>query len=83
MTHYTVDYNALTPQAKHEKALADTCDYMGVDRYNTVMNTLKQMSPSSVNALALMLSIAGVNGLKYGFMLMQNFLNEKQIEANT
>lgn len=62
MTHYDVDYSGMTPQAMHEKCLADCEEYLGAERYRSIIAHLRLMTPRSVDALALMLSMAGIQG---------------------
>lgn len=62
MTHYEVSYAELSPQAAHDKAIADIKDYMGADKFVAITDDFRQYSPQSVEALAMYLSIAGVQG---------------------
>lgn len=63
MTHYTVDYSNLNddPIAKHNKAIEDIKEYLGDDRFKTLTEKFKQMSPS-LDQFELMVSFAGVQG---------------------
>lgn len=62
MTHYDVDYSNLHPQAKHEKAIADIKDYLGEAKFVAITNDFRKYPPQSIDALAMYLSIAGVQG---------------------
>lgn len=63
MTHYTVDYSNLNddPISKHNKAIQDIKEYIGDDRFETLTEKFKQMSPS-LEQFELMVSFAGVQG---------------------
>ncbi len=62
MTHYDIDYSNLTPQAKHDKAIADIIDYMGEERYHKVIDLYRQHPPIPLEAFHLQMSFAGVQG---------------------
>ena len=66
MTHYIVRYEDMTPQAKHEKALADIADYMGLNRYVSFVQECVRARDSGYNpsrdAWHMMLSFAGIEG---------------------
>lgn len=62
--HYNVDYNGLTPQAKHNKAIEDIKEYMGDIRYNLMSGTFIETYPCgmSLEQFELIASFAGVQG---------------------
>lgn len=62
MTHYDVDYSALTPQEKFNKAIADIKDYMGEERYAKVVSLFKLHPPIALEVFHLQMSFAGVQG---------------------
>lgn len=72
MTHYIVDYSSLTPQEKYAQAYADIIDYMGGKKFDQIVADFRQYPPMSVEALAMYLSIAGVQG--YPVSVMHDFI---------
>lgn len=60
--HYNIDYTGLSPQAKHNKAIADIIDYMGKARYNKATDMFSKRSPMSFEQFQLACSFAGVQG---------------------
>lgn len=62
MTHYDVNYSDLTPQAKHDKAIADIKDYLGDDKYRNLTAEFRAAGPMPLGRFEMYLSIAGVQG---------------------
>ena len=65
MTHYTVDYSNMTPQAKHNKAIADIRDYLGDDKFEKLTLDFRALYVDrglTVGVLGRYLMLAGVDG---------------------
>jgi len=62
MTHYTVDYTALTGEAKREKALRDIEDYLGKERYDYLTEVLANGEGYDLETFSMIVSFAGVQG---------------------
>ena len=61
MTHYTVNYEGLDDVAKHNKAIADTKDYLGEDRLDKLTGLFREQ-PYTLDQFCLAASFAGVQG---------------------
>lgn len=64
MSHYNVNYNELTGDAKRLKAIQDIKDYLGEDRFNNIEPLLRQAKKDgmSLEQMAMNLSLAGIQG---------------------
>lgn len=62
MTHYDIDYSGLDPIAKHEKALQDIVDYMGRDKFDRLVESLRKGEQLTLQHFRLVMSFAGVQG---------------------
>lgn len=62
MSHYTINYNGLSPQARHDKAIADIIEYMGAERYAKLTLMFSERSPMTMSHFEFACSFAGVQG---------------------
>lgn len=66
MSHYIVRYEDMTPQQKHDKAIADIVDYVGAARYAKLYRDMCAARDDgympSREAWHMMLSFAGIQG---------------------
>lgn len=63
MTHYTISYANLSPQAKHLQAIADTKEYLGGEaKFTKLVEDFRQYPPQRLTALEMYLSLIGVQG---------------------
>lgn len=60
--HYNISYSGLSPQAAHDKAIADIREYMGTDKYETLTAQFAGREPMPLAAFELVVSFAGVQG---------------------
>jgi hypothetical protein len=62
MTHYTVDYSNLTGQAKLDKAIADTVEYMGQPKFDEITEEFRKLPEMTLQRFQAFASLAGVQG---------------------
>lgn len=66
MTHYIKHYDNMTPQAKHDQAIADIVDYVGAVRFTKLVQEMTRARDDGYNpsrdAWHMMLSFAGIQG---------------------
>ena len=62
MTSYTVNYEGLSPAEKQEKAIADTKDFLGVERFDKLSDEFKRYGYIEFEKFAFLCSITGVQG---------------------
>lgn len=62
MSHYTVSYADLEPEAKQAKALADIKDYVGEVRFESITKLFLEQPMVTLEQFHLMVSFAGVQG---------------------
>jgi hypothetical protein len=60
--HYNISYKGLSPQAAHDKAIADIREYMGSDRFETLTAQFARHEPMPLEVFELIVSFAGVQG---------------------
>lgn len=64
MTHYTVDYDGLTPQQAYDKALSDINDYRGEGWWQKTKQEFRNEYPAGLGLqpFRLVMSFAGIQG---------------------
>lgn len=60
--HYKVDYAELSPAEKQEKAIADTKDFLGEERFEMLTKNFKDYGSIEFEKFAFLCSITGVQG---------------------
>jgi hypothetical protein len=60
--HYDIDYSGLSEIEKHNKAIQDTKDYFGEEKFEKLVDTLKQSEPPGMEIFAMMMDLGGVRG---------------------
>lgn len=62
MSHYTVNYESMTPVEKHNAAIADCIDYLGESRFNDICERIKLVPDMTLEELHVVLSFGGIQG---------------------
>ena len=62
MSHYTVNYESMTPAEKHNAAIADCKDYLGESRFNEICARIKKCPNMTLDQLRMALSFVGIQG---------------------
>lgn len=62
MTHYNVDYSSLSGTRKRWKALLDTRDYTGRERYAKLRDIMRTNPEPNLDYWHMALSFAGIQG---------------------
>lgn len=64
MSHYDIDYSKLPEPEKHNKAIQDIKDWMGVERFDKITELFKQNYPTGpgIDQFNLMCAFVGVSG---------------------
>ena len=60
--HYTVSYEGLSSQEKHDKALGDLKEYLGEDRFEQLTRELSRHPDLTLEQFEFYASFAGVQG---------------------
>lgn len=60
--HYEIDYAELSPAEKQEKAIADTKDFLGAERFDKLTGEFKLYGYIEFEKFAFLCSITGVQG---------------------
>lgn len=80
MTHYTTSYAGMNRKEADEKAIADMRDYLGNDRFESIVAAIdvaKQSGPIPVHSIRAQLELlAGITGYPLGAFCRRYFLED-------
>ena len=68
---YTINYADITDKFERDrKAVEDTKDYLGEERFNLIVRELQQvLTPEQVDSINMMFAFAGISGLPFHAMM--------------
>ena len=62
MSHYTMNYESMTPVEKHNAAIVDCVNYLGESRFNQICDHIKEYPDMTLDELHFVLSFVGIQG---------------------